>query len=420
MLRRAHTRNMIRKRPLLFIGSTLAFVLVAGGLYFLFSRNTTGLTVSDDPFGGIGSDFVDGGGLAESDAGAGEEVAPGLVRVTDRPVSEGVVAIDRVSTVTVPVETASGTPALQENVITDTEVRFIDRASGNIYRYTTHARSLTRLSNKTLPGIQKATWLADGSVAFVRFISENSTNGTIDSYVLPDNGEGGFFLEKNLAAAEATPAGTLFTMLSGTTGSVGSIARPDGTNPRTLFTSLLSAITVHPTKGSFFAYTKPSAFLNGYAFQINAATGSFIRILGPLAGLSVLPSPDGTKLLYSYVDRGTLRLSVYEVATRTTLPLPLATLTEKCSWAENGLSVYCGVPTALGQGLPDSWYQGVSPFSDRLWKISMQDRIATLIVDPSVVANISIDATALETDFQEDSLFFTDKNTGYLWVYDIP
>ncbi|MEA2701559.1 MAG: hypothetical protein QOE22_268 [Candidatus Parcubacteria bacterium] len=409
----------MNRRLLTLIAAVILLFGILIGLYLLIFGGSAELVVSDDPFAGTGSGLVDGEGLPDMPSGAGEEVAPRLIRITERPVAEGVVAINRVSTTTEPVETASGTPALAEIVVTDTEVRFIDRASGNIYRYTAHERSLTRISNKTLPGIQRASWLADGSVAYVQLLSGTAGNETVATYVLPDSGEGGFFLEQGLSATRATLAGGLFTLLSGATGSVGSLSQSDGTSQRTVFTSSLSSLVVHPTRGNFFAYTKPSAFLDGYAFQVNAASGAFGRVLGPFRGLSALPNPNGTRLLYTYLDRGSPRLAVYDVAARTATALPIATLTEKCVWAPDGLSAYCAVPTGLQNGLPDLWYQGAATFSDRLWKINMTDRFATLVIDPNTVANISIDAVALQTDPEEDVLLFTDKHSGALWVYDL-
>lgn len=407
----------MRKRSFIIAAAIIVLIGLVIGLYFAFS-NSGELVVSDDPFGGTGSGLVDGE-LAEMPSGAGEEVAPRLIRITNRPVAEGVVAIDRVSTTTVPVETASGTPALAETTVTDTEVRFIDRASGNIYRYTAHARSITRLSNKTLPGVQQASWLPDGSVAYARFVTGTGSNEQVATYVLPDTGEGGFFLEQNLAQAFITEGGSLFTLLSGATGSVGSLSKSDGTGGRTLFTSLLSSIVVHSTRGSFFAYTKPSVLLDGYGFQVNTANSAFERVLGPLRGLSTLPSPDGKLLLFSYIDRGTPRLAVLDLVARVSTALPVATLTEKCVWAPDSLSTYCAIPLALPPGLPDQWYQGAVAFSDRLWRIDMQERLATLIVDPGAVANLSLDAVALQTDPQQDVLLFTDRRTGALWVYDL-
>lgn len=430
----------MKKRTLIIIASVIVLLGLAVGAYMLVFGDSAELTVTDNPFGDVGSGLADGEVLDEATSGAGTAFTERLIRITDRPVAEGVVAITRVSTTTatapapeaVPLslDTATGTvatntppvapvPAITETVTRDTEVRFIDRASGNIYRYLAHERSLVRLSNKTLPGIQRASWLPDGSIAYAQFLSGEGSNEYVATYVLPDDGEGGFFLEQNLAVAKAVDADTLFTLLSGTAGSVGSVSDANGTNGRTLFTSLLSSLAVYPSSGNYYGATRASVQLDGYAFQINAANGGFTRILGPFRGLSILPSPAGDRVLYSYIDRGTLRLAVLDVESRSVTALPVATLAEKCVWVPGGDAVYCGIPTALGQGLPDTWYQGGVAFNDRLWKIDMESRLATLVIDPSETADVRIDAFALAVDPQEDALFFTDKHSGALWAYDL-
>jgi hypothetical protein len=49
----------------------------------------------------------------------------------------------------------------------------------------------------------------------------------------------------------------------------------------------------------------------------------------------------------------------------------------------------------------------------------MSARVATLVVDPTVVAKTSIDAVALVLDPKKDVITFMDKKTGSLWVYDL-
>lgn len=415
----------MRRKSFIIIASVIVLLgLAIGGYFVFFSGDAELAPVAGDPFGNLESgDTVPSQELVEG-AGAGTEIAPRLIRVTDTPVALGVVAITRISTTTesaveISLKSSTSTPVGAETIKTDTEVRFVDRSSGNIYRYLAHGRSLTRLSNKTLPGIQRASWLADGSTAYVQFLSGTGEGEYVGTYVLPDSGEGGFFLEQNLSVAKAIGSDSLFTLLSGTTGSVGSIARSDGTGTRTLFTSLLSSLIVHPTRGNFYGATRASWLLDGYAFQINSSSGAFTRILGPLRGLSVLPSPDGSRLLYSYIDGTVLRLAVLDVATRESTALPVATLTEKCTWSTGNQSAYCGVPTSASRGLPDVWYQGAVTFTDRLWRIDMEERLATLIVDPQEVGNVSVDAVALAVDPVEDMLVFTDRSSGSLFVYDL-
>lgn len=420
------------KRVLIIIAGIVVIVGLLVGAYFLFfAGKSASLTVGGNPFGGNTSGTVTPGSDLPTDGtlqNAGTALAPKFVKITDGPVARGSVAMDvqvpnpnapTSGTSTVSLSTNSTTTAAQPATIPDTEVRFIDRTSGNVYSYLSHARTLTRISNKTLPGIQVASWTPDGTRAYAQFLATSDGEEHVNTYSLAATGGDGYLLENDLAEAQVAGSSTLFTLLSGSTGSVGTISKADGSNQRTLFSSVLSAIIVHPTTGDLFATNKPSLNLNGYAFDINRTTGSFSRILGPFPGLSVLPSPDGKNLIYSYTSGGTYYLRLYNIATHTSTALPISTLTEKCVWAANGQSVYCGVPTNLSGNLPDDWYQGVTIFTDRLWRIDLNQHVATLVLDPVQIGKVSVDAVNLTVDPNEDMLIFMDKHTGALYAYDL-
>ncbi len=414
------------KRTFITIAGIIVLLgIIAGIYYFFFAPGAATLTVGN-PFGDAGAGTITpDSGLPSTDgtlANAGTEIAPRLIKVTDGPIARGVVAVDVQlpvpGTADVTASTSTSTPTTASTT-PDVEAHFIDRASGNVYAYVAHARALTRISNKTLPGVQEASWLADGSRAYARFLSTSAGGEHIDTYSLDAHGGGGYLLEQDLSQALVVGTSTFFSLLSGTTGSVGTIAKADGSNSRTLFSTLLSSLAVHPTNGNFFANTKPSYAINGYAFQIDRTTGAFSRILGPFPGLSVLPNSAGTALLYSYTDAGVIHLRAFDIKTHSSTALPVATLAEKCTWSADGLSAYCGVPTAMQGNLPDSWYQGATIFTDRIWKIDLTQRVATLVVDPTQVGKVSVDAVALTTDPAEDILMFTDKHSGALYAYDL-
>ena len=124
-------------------------------------------------------------------------------------------------------------------------------------------------------------------------------------------------------------------------------------------------------------------------------------------------------MLFSYVDRGRLYAQVLDVSERTALPLPLATLPEKCVWTPDGSTLYCAVPTALAGQLPDEWYQGARVFNDRVWRIDLETRVATLVFDPRQLADVGIDAEALSLDAASDILVFMNRTDGSLWSYDL-
>jgi hypothetical protein len=414
------------KRILIIIAGVIVLLGIVVGVYYMFFAPGAATLTVGNPFGDSGAgNATPGSGLPNTDgtlSNAGTELAPRLVKVTDGPVARGTVAVD----VQLPVASAANvsdgtasTSSTTPQTTPDVEVHFIDRASGNVYAYIAHARTLTRISNKTLPGVQEASWLSDGSRAYARFLTTSAGGEHIDTYSLDAHGGGGYLLEQDLSQALVVGSSTFFSLLSGTTGSIGTVARADGTNAKTLFSSLLSALVVHPTNGNFFATNKPSSSIDGYAFQVDRASGAFSRILGPFPGLSILPNSSGNSLLFSYIDAGVVHLRVMDVANRTSTALPLATLAEKCTWSTDNLSAYCAVPTAMQGNLPDSWYQGATIFTDRIWKIDLIQRIATLVVDPSQVGKVSVDAVSLTTDPNEDILMFTDKHTGALYAYDL-
>lgn len=402
----------MKTRTLLTIGAIVIVLIgIAAGVYFLFfagNKPTVSVTVPN-PFS------ADGGTRTPTDTtttgpiqGAGTVVAPHLIRITEGPVARGAVAL-----ATRPEITASGTPALS-----DTEVRYIERASGNVYSFTVHDRVLTRISNKTLPGVIRASWLSDGSRAYAQFLTNESGVDTVATYSLPATGGEGFFLESGLSSVGISGSSTVFTLLPNATGSVASIATALGSSVKTLFVSPLSEITLQAFGKQYLATTKPAASVSGYAFQVDGKTGAFTRLIGPFQGLQTLPDPTGKYVLFSYVSRGKVYTSVFDVVNRTSTQLPVTTLADKCAWIPNGTALYCGVPTAITGTLPDSWLQGASSFSDRLWKVDMDTRLATLVADPNQLANIVIDMVSLTFDPGVDVVVFTNKKDGSLWTYD--
>jgi hypothetical protein len=403
----------MKRRTLIIIASAIVLVGLAALVYFLVAGRSSELEVGN-PFDNLGSDSVapDSNlptGVPISDAG--DEIAPRLIRIASGPVVPDTIAFTISAT-----STGTTSPASQA----DTEIRFIERASGNVYAYRAHERTLTRLSNRTLPGIQEASWLTDGSMAYVRFLTSTPDGEVVDTYALQAEGEEGFFLEKGLSIVETHGTRLLFTLLGSSTGSTGTIAEArSAVAPKTLFTSPLASIRFYLADNRYFAATRASAQLDGYAFIVSPVSGTFSRVIGPYRGLSILPSPSGNNVLYSFMDRGTLRLGIIDIETRTATPLPVATLADKCVWSLDEQHIYCGVPRGLTGSLPDEWYQGVVRFSDRIWSIDLAVRVATLVIDPAEVAETDIDAVGLSLDAKDDMLTFIDRVTGALYAYDL-
>ena len=412
----------MNRTQIIILGSLVALVLVGIGVYFLFfTQKDGGLSVTP---GGLlpGSEdalpSVDGsqGQIGEGDvaSGAGTVVANRLVRVTTGPVSNGSVSLFKPS-VRATSTTIDGfaTSSLTRE---DVEVRYIERMSGNVYAYTVHDRVLKRIINQTIPGIVEAAWTDDGQNVFARFLNAQNS---IETYSLNVESGDGYFLEPNLPVVSLNGGNSLFTLVANENGSTGSLSTIAGENVRTAFSSNLSSIDVQFAGTNLFATTKPSNQLDGYGFLVNSSSGLFTRVLGPTRGLSTLSSPSGKYVLHSGFVDGTLQLGFINPSTKENVVLPLLTLAEKCVWTKDETALYCAAPRALPRGLPDSWYQGVSSFSDRIWKIDLVSRVAVLVFDPTELADIQIDAIELTLDSENDTLTFANKIDGALYVYDL-
>ena len=400
---------IIMRRYLIIAAAAIAILGLGAAIYVYFFAGSASLTVAPEGTTGLplaGQDIppVAGATSTPTTPSAPVPVSARLVRISAGPVVPGERVISKAGS-------ASSSP--------EVAVSYIERQSGNVFSYLVHARTLTRTSNRTVPGIQSALWLPNASTAFVRYLS-GTDSSTINTYALAANGSGGFFLPQNLADISVASTSVLI-LASGVNGSTASLTRTDGTRATEVFTTPLSALHISfAGKSQYLAYTKPSATLPGNAFLVDS-TGRFSRVAGPLDGLVALASPSGKFVLVSYVLNGTLQTELVTVVTGETLPLPVATVADKCVWTADESAIYCGIPVSppAGVAYPDDWYQGAIHFSDRIWKIQVAGRYAQLVLDFSSANQGPLDAVALALDPAATVLVFVNKADGSLWSYQL-
>lgn len=396
------------------IFTTIAILLIGGGVgaYVMFGtkHNTVAIAPTSSSFPTLDSGNSSGT-AAVGDTGAlsstttsissiSPESIPRFVKITDGPVATGIVTFDSTST-----------PAV-------VHVRYIERKNGNMYDYNVQNQALSRISNKTVPGVEKVSWLSDGSLAYLQYFSQSKS---LEAYALSASGSGGFSLSQNISGIATHLNDALLTLASGVNGSIATYSQPDASKAVTAFQTPLSKVTVQfAGANSYLVYTKPSGSLNGYAFLVDK-TGVFTRIAGPLRGLVAKASPKGKRIIVSYVDAtGTMHLRMINTKTHTTTPLPVATIADKCVWASSGNSAYCAIPTKpIKSTYPDDWYQGAVSFNDSIWQIDITNHYAKLVLDPTQEGKPAMDITSLSLDPNETTLSFINKDNGALWSFNL-
>jgi hypothetical protein len=166
--------------------------------------------------------------------------------------------------------------------------------------------------------------------------------------------------------------------------------------------------------GTMLLAESPADDIPGYLYSLTANGGLVPRVRG-IRGLTVLPDPSSSLILYGSSSGGTLTL--FAQSTSTPQEINLATVADKCVWLPGKSTiVYCAVPTS--QTPPqflNNWYRGVIHTSDDWWKIDISNGTQQRIYSPSVdgvsldVANPTIDATG-------NYIAFTNATDQSLWV----
>jgi hypothetical protein len=324
-----------------------------------------------------------------------------------------------------PVEQVAAEPvaaAMFTTVDGEDALRYIDRATGHIFdRYATSTR-VRRVTNTTIPRIQKASWI-DLLHPLVQYLDDET--GSVETFVgtiheaVGTTTEGfltGDFLPPDVLAVATHGDGTIFYLSETESGSIGSTLSLDGSSD-VVFESPLREWIPQWTDGRTVGMTtKPSSGVAGHFFLLNTDSGSFVKIFGGLLGLTIEAHPDGNRLLYASSADGVL-LKVFDMDTRTAQGLPIRTLPEKCVWSvEPSYVVHCGVPDTLpAASIPDEWYRGTVLFSDSLQRIDTRDGSFVSIAD-SFDFGEAVDIISLSISGDGEMLSFVNKRDGSLWL----
>ena len=222
-------------------------------------------------------------------------------------------------------------------------------------------------------------------------------------------------LPSSIPRGTASPDGTqIFFLLPVPGGINGMVANADGSSQHKVFESPLTEWSAQwVNKDTIALTTLATREADGYLYFLNPTTGDFKKILGPIRGLTTLVSPDAKTVIYSNSSDTSVVTRTYQVGSGAVKVLGLATLPAKCAWQDASI-VFCGVPKTVPPGqYPDSWYQGLTSFSDTLWSVNADQGTTSVVLSPEQ----SFDMTHVEISPSNKYIYFINKPDGTLWSY---
>ncbi len=312
------------------------------------------------------------------------------------------------------------------------KLRFIDRASGNIYDYQTENPTIDpiRVTNTTIPKIQESVFFNRGQNVILRYIDDlksiTSFIGKISTSSDPNINEiNGEFLSKDIKQIVVSPSNNNIFELAEkqNTGVFGYIySTTTINNKKEIFNSPISLWNISWPKEEIITFTtKPNHKDYGFMFFFNTKTYSFDRILGEIIGLTTNTNSTAEEVFYSENKVNSLKLKIYDIKNLENKSLEINTISDKCIWSKfNKKIIYCAVPNIIPKGnYPDDWYQGKISFNDSFWKINIEEGTTKIIYENKNNSGLELDVINLNISPDDKYISFINKNDLSLWLLDI-
>ena len=294
---------------------------------------------------------------------------------------------------------------------------YMERETGHVFTTGLDTNETLRISNTTLPGIERMYWGAEnrfvfqylddalGIQNFTGKISTSSENQSLSATAL-----------QSFERVLFTPDGESIVTVSETpSGSRVSLTELESNRSTTLYTSPIRSWIPLASEKSVYILSAPTSDQPGNLYRLEAGD-SLVKVIGNIPGLLALPSPSGRYVLYSSGAGGTIDTAVYDTETKENYRLPLKTLASKCAFLPNNEpSVFCGVPAERPlAAYPDLWFLGVMAFNDRAWVMDPVTGTARGVSD-LLVESGGLDVYNPSVSADGAHALFMNKNDLSLW-----
>lgn len=378
--------------------------------FFFFRKSPDGTAPGNDflrnlfPFGDRGITIPE---PETPDINLGKPTTPtpgGIARLRklhDRPVSGAVVFNDSV----------------------ETKIRFVERATGHIFETYAFRLDKLRLSNTTIPKIYEALWSNTGTELLMRYLKDDNdtvrTFYTKISTTTTDQTIGGVFLEDNLRQVSVF-GNRVFYFRESAGEFMGLVSDMDGSKKIAIFTTSFGKfIPKWTSPNKILLSSGPESGLFGSIYLLDVLTGNYKKIVSEVPGGIGLASVDGNVAFVSSGEKNVVEGYVVGIATSLSDKRSVDTLADKCVFSSTEPNlVYCSVPKLIPSGdYPESWYQGLVSFNDRLWQIDTTTGETELVFDPVTEGAGEMDIINLSMNQDDSSLIFTNKKDLSLWIY---
>ena len=413
---------MSSKKIILIIGIV---VIIAIAAFLIFSARNGATTDAGGegsirnffPFGNSGEAPADNTGFANTGSDGStdfqtnnlDEPIPKLRKLSEDPIAGAILFNKGKSTTTI--------------------VRFVVKDTGNVYEAYSDSLEKKRLTNTTIPKINRAFWLPSGEgflvqktdgggiieTSYIRLkaITASSSNELALPYEPSISN-----LPTDIIEIAPSPDSKKIFYYTASGGMKGYTSNPDGANPTLVYGGVISEwIPNWFSQNSILLASKASFNSDSLGLFLNPINKSSSKAFGRIIGGGALPRSDGKYVLVSSGGEEP-NLFLITTANEAVKAAGVKTLSEKCAWKTSAsLVVVCGVPKSTpSANYPDAWYQGLLNTNDTVVVIDLENNTQSLISDLSAESGENIDIQNMFLSKDGFFALFTNKLDQSLWL----
>jgi hypothetical protein len=321
--------------------------------------------------------------------------------------------------------------AVMLNSGSTTIVRFIEKATGNIYEARSDSAVVKRLTNTTIPKVIRAFWLPAGDSLLAQTVSEDDLIETSYLKLKPFKATSTEVsapfevaiskLPTGIQEISVRPDGKKIVYYTKNKGSDWYISNPDGTEKSVIYRSPIQGwIPQWYSQNSILITTKASFLAPSYGYVLNVTSGQLSTVFGSQMGGSAKMSPGGKFAIVSTGGSDPILNSI-NITNGSKLSIGSYTLSEKCAWDPSNTDyVVCGIPQSKSTGqYPDDWYKGKASTNDLIERINVNDNVVFIASNPFKDINEEIDVKEMYVSKNSAYAAFVNKLDSALWLLKI-
>lgn len=323
----------------------------------------------------------------------------------------------------------------------ETVYRFVNKSNGNIFETTSKTTETSRLTNATIPQIQKALFLNNSDfvvfeylndmnlseISLVEIIRPKNTRNDKNSTSTPEikNDEVEFYpIEKTVLGQQImnvlTSNGLIFYSKEAANRKLeGFVVDPKTPkNAKSIFSLNFKYLNIFwKDKNNLLLGTKPSEAGDNYLFNYNVDTKNKTKIDEFGKFFTFKPNGAGDLILYSEVSGDNIGVFAQNLITKDYYNLDLSsTAGDKCVWSnvETGV-VYCAIPKEpIKSKNLLAWYKGEVSFVDDLYRVDIFGGTSN-----KIALDGNFDVTEPMLSETGEFFVFINKKDLSLWSLDI-